>query len=278
MDCGKSIFLDLISLSGCESTFATIIGGEISHRRLPAASSFLERHLASLWSLAWYQIFRTDKINSRHLHFKVLNYGTGLVGLDKGTRKSLGAIARSTQHGMRYLKCGSKPSVPHPIEISEQPILDEVESITKHRSKSYAQAMTRNRFASRGRSNGCISIWSEVTKIRLCNISTAAGDAFSLPLFWFWLWNNLWWYRCRLPSDATNAKAYKRAMNAFTRTSRSNLPIEHTVIKIMNKEMRVCDFLIWGLWIFWNWTLKHISSLLQGWRTSLCSNSKNETS
>ena len=63
------------------------------------------------------------------------------------SEKSSDAIVRSTQHSMRFLECGSKPSVPSATRASKQPIVDEGQPFKRHRGTSYARAMTRSRFA-----------------------------------------------------------------------------------------------------------------------------------
>ena len=73
-----------------------------------------------------------------------------MFGFDKEIIKSFDAIVRSTQHGMRILECGSKPSIPSATRASEQLIVDEVQPSTMHRGASYAQAMTRSRSAEEG--------------------------------------------------------------------------------------------------------------------------------
>ena len=86
---------------------------------------------------------------------------------------------------MRFLECGSKPSVPSATRASEQPLIDEVLPITRHRGTSYARVMTGSRIAEEGVVFAALQYEHKGQSIVSAKISTEVGDIFSLPLFWF---------------------------------------------------------------------------------------------
>ena len=86
---------------------------------------------------------------------------------------------------MRILECGSKPGIPSATRASEQPVVDEKQSDTWHRGRSYARAMTRSRFAEEGGVFAALQSEHKGQRIVSAKTSTMGSDNFSSPLFWF---------------------------------------------------------------------------------------------